>query len=200
MKSLFFGDSITQGEPFSFTSFLPYQCINLGVSGTTIGEYSVYPVDGKSLLSRLYAREYIIPMYDYVFLEYGINDVSAIVCNNVQYTQVVISAVKALDYIKRVAPEIDIYFLYFGRKCMDSISRGVVDYLKNDYFKNIGYDFDSKYFATVYETLIYSIKDMVKTVDVMPNDVFDDKYLMDDGIHFNESGCKVIASMLEFNN
>ena len=55
MKNLFFGDSLTSGENNDGKSFVEYipHSEKVGVSGTTIGEYSIYPVDGYSLLSQI---------------------------------------------------------------------------------------------------------------------------------------------------
>lgn len=58
LKLLFIVDSFTIGENNNFTSYvqyldMTYNSTRLGVPGSTIGEYSLYLVDGFSLLSQI---------------------------------------------------------------------------------------------------------------------------------------------------
>lgn len=59
MKVVFFGDSLTVGEgnkniSFADLAFQDATKVKLCESGSTVGEYSIYPVDGNSLLSKLF--------------------------------------------------------------------------------------------------------------------------------------------------
>ena len=115
--NLFFGDSLTAGENNNNISFVDYvkgNTMNLGISGTTIGEYSIYPVDGNSLLGVINRNQNAIKTSDKIFLEYGCNDVAAIMCGFATIQIVTVSLVKAIDWIKQLNPRCKIYFLALG--------------------------------------------------------------------------------------
>lgn len=92
-KLLFIGDSFTAGENNNFISYAQYLDKNydstqIGVAGTTIGEYSLYLVDGFSLLSQIQRYKDDISKAGTIFLEYGINDISSMLGNKVSYQQI----------------------------------------------------------------------------------------------------------------
>ena len=78
MGAIFFGDSITAAENCQYNEGYCYLLdpafINEAISGTTIGEYSIYPVDGCSL-SSIYPETESLKCIEEVYLEYGVNDV-----------------------------------------------------------------------------------------------------------------------------
>ena len=203
-KMLFMGDSLTSGENNSFTSYVQYldknkcNATRLAVSGTTIGEYSLYPVDGFSLVSQVKRHKMQIASADVIFLEYGVNDASAIIAGNVTYQQVLISFIKALDAIKQTNPEAEIKFLALSSD-MDVLftyARYQHKYLKEDYFK--GYDIvDTKgMWALNYARLM---RDIAKRVEVIPM-ILDvnqlERYMDRDNIHPNDTGYKKIAEVI----
>lgn len=92
-KLLFVGDSFTAGENNNFISYVQYidksyDSTQIGVPGTTIGEYSLYSVDGFSLLSQIDKYKDDISKANTIFLEYGINDISSMLGNKVSYQQI----------------------------------------------------------------------------------------------------------------
>lgn len=154
--NLFFGDSLTAGENNNDTSFVDYvkgNTMNLGISGTTIGEYSIYPVDGNSLLGVINRNQNAIKYADKIFLEYGCNDVAAIMCGFATIQTVTVSLVKAIDWIKQLNPVCKIYFLALGDEgAINTFAGNECYYLENDYFSK----FDFKFPISVF--LIHIIK------------------------------------------
>lgn len=204
MNSIFFGDSITEGcnSDCNFTQYLgiPTNNRNLAVSGTTIGEYSIYPVDGSSL-SSIYPKVDDLYMYTRVFLEYGINDVSAIMCGFTDIEKVIISFVKAIDGIKQktkadikflsLSTNDDIIYKYAELQC---------DYLSYDYFKGYDFTFPASVWADTYRKLIDAFS---KRVDIIPmiNDIkfFHEnaECIGNDNLHPNEKGHYIIAETID---
>ena len=112
MKVLIFGDSISAGSnsKVKYSDYFDCEVKNLAVSGTTIGEYSIYPVDGYSLLS-LYDKDDYIKDADVILLEYGINDASAVMCDFTDTNKVMLNFVKVLDGIRQLNSKADIKML-----------------------------------------------------------------------------------------
>lgn len=203
MKNLFIGDSITSGENnhgISYTDYIPFS-EKIGISGTTIGEYSLYPVDGKSLLSIIPQNIDKIKEAENIFLEYGINDVSSISVGNVRPTQVLIAFNKAMDWIKQINPEANLYFL-IGYKCLLSLALHNYKYLRCDYMKYY-WDkdcIDAKDWANVYVEFLNKVvspRDDIKIIDMYKNDKEYRDNLDEDDLHPNDNGYRIIANNIQ---
>ena len=197
---LFFGSSTTAGEnsEVKFTDFLETKQVvkNLGIPGTTLGEYSIYPVDGNSLLSLIKKHEGLIKTCDEIVLEYGINDVTAIMCGFTTTRSVMVTFVKALDAIRQLNPTVDIKFLTisFDPDTIYEYSVKMCKYLSDIYFKGYDIDIYSPRWGRVYWDLFEQI--FKKNLDC--REMFKDKNeylenLSSDNLHVNEVGHKIIA-------
>ena len=82
-----------------------------------------------------------IELADLIFIEYGSNDVSAIMCGFTTFQTAIVSFVKALDGIRQLNPKVEIKFLTISldHKIIYKHSKLQCDYLSNEYFK--GFDF-----------------------------------------------------------
>lgn len=204
MNVVFFGDSLTESvASIAITDYLPpeWDVHNFGVSGTTIGEYSIYPVDGRSLLS-LYSRNTWMLNADVIVLEYGINDVSSIMCGFTTLDKVVISFVKALDGIKQkikndtkikflsISDDYDTIYKYAKKQC---------SYLEKEYFKDYNFHFPDYMWAANYKKLISEISKRVEVIPMIKkSDVdFMDLFLGPDDLHPNEVGNEIIAENIK---
>ena len=206
MSIVFFGDSITEGSncDFSFAECIEdtrhYEdVVNLGVSGTTIGEYSIYPVDGDSLLRM--ARTPELGYATKVFIEYGINDVSSIMCGFVDEHQVIVNFVKALDGIQQRVNNAELYFLAIScdTDIIKQYAKLQCDYLSNEYFRGFNFTFPSLTWADQYERLIDNFSKRLKIIPMVEDDTFfdeDSKYLSFDKLHPNDEGHHVIADTI----
>jgi lysophospholipase L1-like esterase len=206
MSSIFFGDSITEGSnsAMNFCQYLSQtqgNCFNEGVSGTTIGEYSIYPVDGNSLLEK-YKKSFYLPAVDNIFLEYGINDVSAVMCGFTSLQTVIISFIKALDGIKQVNEKADIKFLALATNhdIIYKHSKLQCDYLKNDYFKGYDFNFPVNICTAYYEQLIEAIGKKIEIIPMIDDMRFFDENaecISNDNLHPNEKGHSIIAENIK---
>ena len=196
---LFFGDSLTEGQncDCSFTDFLAPKgdvVMNLGVSGTTIGEYSIYPVDGNSLLSMIGRHVDDIKQAKKIFIEYGSNDVSAIMCGFATVQTVIVSLVKALDWIRQINPDSKIYFLQFGDPLVvRNRATRMCDYLQYDYFKQFKFTFPVSVYICTYNEIIDKVRKICDIITIFDAEMISDEYISDDGIHPNVKGHKRIA-------
>jgi len=198
--TLFFGDSLTEGSncEHSFTDYLPKEMniTNAAVSGTTIGEYSIYPVDGYSLLGQIQRNNDIIPVCDTIFIEYGSNDVSAVMCGFATVQTVIVSFVKAVDWIKQLNPNTTIHFLGITDDAI-IVNRAtkMCEYLKNDYFKSFSFDFPVNIYVAYYKQIIDNISKVCDIITMFDAAMLDDmnSYISNDNIHPNEKGHKRIA-------
>ena len=200
MNILFFGDSLTAGEnsQYKYTDFLPKKdsIQNLAVSGTTIGEYSIYPVDGNSLLSQISKHTEDIQDADVIYIEYGANDISSVMCGFATLKTVIISLVKSLDWIHQLNNKAKVIFLALGNdKVLLKHSERMCKYLENDYFKSFGFSFPITVYLRMYKHFINDVKKICPDVKYMFDDamVKDMSYLSDDGIHPNAKGHQRIA-------
>lgn len=197
--NIFFGDSITAGENnnnISFADYVEGDNLNLGISGTTIGEYSIYPVDGNSLISVIRRNQDIIKKANKIFIEYGCNDVASIMCGFATVQTVSVSFVKAIDWIRQLNPFCEIYFLALG--CEDAIStfaKNECNYLENDYFFKFDFKFPASVFSEIYSKILINI-DKICDIIYMFNGEISNDWLSDDGIHPNTAGHIEIASNL----
>lgn len=192
---LFFGDSLTSGENNNFQGFVEKlnddSCWNAGVSGTCIGDYSLYPVGATNLMQQLY-KSYIqkIPT---IVLEYGSNDVSSVAAGYVTLNQVKIDLIKAIDYIKQNNPEANIYFILLGEN-KSQMAKAQCDYLNNEYLKALS----SKVYYHRWIDIYNEFEEFIKTllpVIYLPKLNADDIDL--DGIHPNDQGYQKISNKIK---
>lgn len=197
--NIFFGDSITAGSNSNsrFSDYFYGGVVNKGVSGTTIGEYSIYPVDGNSLISKYNCSD--IRFASNIFLEYGINDVSAIMCDFTDLNKVVLNFVKALDGIKQINKFAKIYWLSISDdvNIIFEHSKLQCKYLAEDYFKGYDFVFPATTFADNYIQLLGYVRKRLPIIPMMNSKEFLTTYLSDDNIHPNEEGHKVIANNIK---
>ena len=203
MNCLFFGDSLTEGDncDCKFTDFLPdeYNVRNFGVSGTTIGEYSIYPVDGNSLLSQIAKHQNEIHNATHIFIEYGANDVSAVMCGVATVKTVVVSFVKAIDWIRQLNSEARIIFLAPGSDAIiDEKSYNMCKYLEDEYFENFNFKFPGTLYADYYKDIINNISNVCDIMYMFDDDMeWEAEYLSDDNIHPNRKGHIRISRNIE---
>lgn len=198
--NLFFGDSLTAGENNNNISFVDYvRCnsLNLGISGTTIGEYSIYPVDGNSLLGVINKHQNAIKTADKIFLEYGCNDVAAIMCGFATIQTVTVSLVKAIDWIKQLNPRCKIYFLALGDEgAINTFAGNECYYLENDYFSKFDFKFTISVFSDIYNKILTNIDKICDIIYMFDGEVSSD-WLSDDGVHPSNAGHIEIASNID---
>lgn len=199
MKALFYGDSITEGYNNNGVSFVDklgifFPCKKFGVSGTTIGEYPIYPVDGYSLISQITGSKTELIDADIVFLEYGINDCSAVCLNKINLVSILIDFRRSLDLIHQINPQCKVIFLSVGSPlAIKDIAESQVSYLQ-DYFGNIANTVDNYYWVRVYNLIIKYVQTFVDFVCPMFLDSQDLLSIIDtDGIHPNDDGYSLIA-------
>ena len=198
MSTLFFGDSLTAGSncDCKYTDFLPsgWGVHNHAISGTTIGNYSIYPVDGYSLLDRIEKYRGSIEGADTIFIEYGSNDVSAIMCGFATEQTVIISLVKALDWIKQLNPKAKVIFLIPGTlSVVESIAKSMCNYLENDYFGKFDFKFPVSKYVSIFSSLLENIKKLCQVMYMFDESMLSDDYISDDNIHPNAKGHRHIA-------
>lgn len=209
MNILFYGDSLTSGENNNFVSYVDYfkselvdkvdslNIINKGISGTTFGDYSIYPVTNGDLLHRLMDTPLeTISKADYIFLEYGLNDSTAIASRYTSIEHVLISLVKCEDFIRQLNLNCKICFIAFDGQFLERLIAGQTKYLKQDYLKCIpDTSITNSSILDAYTTIssvAYSVFDQVASIDV---DI-DDSYIDDDGLHPNDAGYRYIGEHL----
>lgn len=203
--NLYFGDSITEGENnhgISYTDFTNDRSVNLGVSGTTLGEYSIYPVDGHSLLGTIKANTARISGCTHIFIEYGCNDVAAIMCGFATVKTVTVSLVKALDWLHQLNKQAHIHFLAIGTKNSEVIktfAESECNYLANEYFSDFDFLFPPSKFEQVYFEILDNVEKVCDIIYMFDDNTFSMELLSSDGIHPNTKGHKVIAESINKN-
>lgn len=197
---LFFGDSITSAENNNFDGYVEKLKLqnykNYGISGTCIGDYSLYSVEDTNLIQLLYKKRDEIKNANRIFLEYGSNDISSIICEYTTLKVVMIEFVKCIDYIRQNNPNCEIYFISLGDN-LSSFAKGQIEYLKNEYFKYISDllfikdDLIDKWIETYDEFISYLSKMNLKMIE-MPT--FNGNEYDVDGIHPNDIGYSKISN------
>lgn len=197
---LFFGDSITSAENNNFNGYVEKLKLqnfkNYGVSGTCIGDYSLYPVEDTNLIQLLYKKRDEIKNADRIFLEYGSNDISSIICEYTTLKVVMIEFVKCIDYIRQNNLNCEIYYISLGDN-LSFFARGQIEYLKNEYFNNISdllFTKDSlidKWIETYNEFISYISKMNLKMIKLP---ILNDNEFDIDGIHPNDIGYNKISN------
>ena len=211
MNLVFYGDSITSGENNNYISYVNYieQAVlvddstttvkNFGVSGSTFGDYSIYPVMHGSALDIIDATAEHIKCADYVFLEYGVNDSASAMTNYADLAKIVMSIVKCQDFIHQLNPGCKIVFISFGGSLLNLIAYGQEEYLKNYYlrsvepfFKNLSYhDFISTY--KIISEAASRVFDITLDIDVSG---FSKELLDSDNMHPNDDGYQTLAKTI----
>ena len=203
---LFFGDSITSGENNNFNGFVEKlnnkECVNLGVSGTCLGDYSLYPVGKNNLIDLVIKEKDKIKGADIIFVEYGSNDISSVLLNYTNINNCLIELIKAVDSISQINDNARLYFVSLGEN-KKRFAKGQVDYLKNDYFKNL----DKALFNDIKEEDLYDkwlgdynffdffVKKCIKNVIDLP--LLDDSEIDKDNMHPNDKGYTKISKFIE---
>ena len=199
MKVAFFGDSLTVGEgnkniSFADLAFRDATRIKLCESGSTVGEYSIYPVDGNSLLSKLYQNVIDIKNFDLIVLEYGVNDASAVLAENATYRKVILSVIKALDFIKQNSNAKVMWlrpFLPFS-----FYSSNQVSYVFNEYCKGI-FTSHREDWAHIFNDFYNDICEIVPVIVGIDSESVLQSVIVKDKIHINMNGHKILAKKLE---
>ena len=200
MKNLFFGDSITSGENNNNISYVDYlkNSLKIGVSGTTMGEYSIYPVDGYSLLSQIprYTKE--IKEAKNIFIEYGINDMMSIITGYVRPGNLTITFVKVMDYIRQLNPNAKIYFLS-ASKAIYPIAKAQKRYIEGKYLVNYYGDFMNPFeYCKSYNDFVDDVirRDSdVKVIEMFTCEAdFEEHIDENDDLHPDNEGYKIIAN------
>lgn len=202
MKIVFYGDSLTSGENNNFVSYVDklktkgYDALKIGVSGTTLGEYSLYPVEGYSLALQLKGQEFKDAKY--VFLEYGLNDAAAISADQVTIVQAILELRKRVDYIRQNSPDTKIVFLSVGsKKHMAQFAFTQEHYLLKDYLKEMREFFpniSTINLANVYEQICKYAKIYCDYVCHMFREEQDfGPFIDSDYLHPNDKGYEMIA-------
>ena len=200
---LFFGDSFTSAENNNFNSFVEKLKLkdykNYGISGTCIGNYSLYPVENNNLIDLISIKKEEIKKADIIFLEYGCNDISSIVVGYTCLNIVLIDLIKCLDFIHQLNPLCKIYFLSMGDN-LYIFSYGQLNYLKNDYLKSISnlliQDLDqsiSKWISLYNEFITYVKKTNINIIE-FPR--FNKDELDLDYVHPNDKGYNKITTTI----
>lgn len=183
---IIYGDSYTSGENNGNISFADYLDLKkCGVSGSCLGEYSIYPVQGGSFLSS-YKKS-----GKAVLLEYGINDAASLAVGYVSMDTIKVSIAKTVDLLK----DNDVYFLALTKNEDDlkAFCERYVDYLNLDYLGGL-YTVSDTAFQDGYKSFVALTQKKFKTLYMLPDGFQDfDK----DGIHPTNKGYKIIAEYLK---
>ena len=205
MKILFLGDSLTSAENNNYKGFVEKLRLqffeNKGVSGSTIGDYSLYPVGNTDLLSSTFKYKNIIAESDYLFIEYGINDIASATVGYTTNNHIYITLNKCIDNIYQINKNIKIIYLLptLEPKVLSEIAKSQYDYLKEyldkeivgnkeDFIKSYTNNYSS--FARFITKKKLNILTLIDDADVYRN------YLDIDMIHPNDRGYQIIADKL----
>ena len=205
---IFFGDSITSGENNNFKSYVDYlkldgHITNNGVSGTTFGRYSLYPVNDSSLETLLEGTNPQEATNTTIFISFGPNDCSSACLKYTTSTKILIDFVRCIDAIRQKFKGCEIIFLGISLNYskLTDIAQNQHDYLKLLYFEYIQSELNFKNFVHEWILNYYLIcKTAAKLCDgfyiMLPSD-FDMIADMDnDKLHPNDEGYQKIAKKL----
>lgn len=205
MKVLFFGDSFTSGENNNFNSYVEKLGLenyrNFGVSGTTIGDYSIYPVGPNDFLNQLQKNIVEVRGADIICLEYGINDATAYYMDMINDNQLFMSIIKCIDFIRQVNKKAKIVYLQVAEnfKIIEELGKAQLTYLRNDYLKDVVNFFQMSEsrgtWVYIYQWISKVINKKVDKTIVLIDDIdFMKKYIDSDSIHPNDEGYQIIAN------
>ena len=213
--TLIYGDSLTSGENNDFTSYVNYLGLedykNYAVSGTTIGNYSLYPVDKFSLYSIIEKQEEMGIFnddIDRIILAYGVNDITAAAAGNVTFRQVIYALNKVIDLLHQLVPDAEIIYILPTNRSgpLNDLCDINYKYLKDNYLKNYHEFADPETFwdmfvSTYFELQRYLLRTFSDRLIYMIEDVdFYKKYIDTDEIHPNDEGYKKIAKNIKKSN
>lgn len=192
-----FGDSFSEGDTYVNELRSSFRVKNLAVSGTTVGDYSIYPVGRNCLLDKLYDNVKAIRKADIILLEYGLNDASSLAVGYTNQVRVHYDLVKAKDFIEQINSKAKVMFLVPGGVGKFEYVKRHVNYINNEYVRG---DVDTN---VVFMDWIRGLSVFVKYVEEVFNESrvirminsLDDLigYLAEDGIHPNKRGHIIIA-------
>ena len=180
-----FGDSYTTGENNNNVSFADYLGIEKhGVSGSCLGNYSIYPVNGCFLTEQHDCN-------DTILIQYGINDAASLVTGYVTVETVKIAIAKTYDLLK----DKDVYFLELTESFRDLVdfSRRYAEYLTQDYLKDLC-EIKTYDFLKCYMLFCQLMRKKFKVLYLLP-DKF--KEYDTDSIHPTDKGYRIIAENIK---
>jgi len=205
---LFFGDSLTSGENNHSKSYVSYlnvadHCLNFGVSGTTIGDYSLYPVESNDLLNLLYKNRLFLRTADVVFLEYGINDITSVAVGYARLIDVVVALNKCVDFIKQMNPSCRVVFIVptWDLSTISVLAHSQFEYIQT-YLDSSFYNKDEfkKVWIENYKAFAKFAFKMFGEKNFMTlilSKSFMDYYISEDGIHPTDFGYQIIADCIK---
>jgi len=200
-KLLFIEDSFTAEEnnnSISYVQYLnkDYDSTPIGISGTTIGEYSLYLVDGFSLLSQIDKYKEKIVNADTIFLEYGINDISSMLGNKVSYHGILDNLGQAIFALKQIHPTAKVKFLVLSldNEVIISYANNHHEYLTKDFYLDQDINHIKQMWADNYIKLIKDISNRLETIPMILNLNQLNKYFVKNSMHPSKEGYMIIAS------
>ena len=200
-KLLFVGDSFTAGENNNFISYVQYidksyDSTQIGVPGTTIGEYSLYSVDGFSLLSQIDKYKDDISKANTIFLEYGINDISSMLGNKVSYQQILDKLDQAISTLNHINPNAKIKFLVLSldNEVIISYANNYHEYLTKDFYPDQDINHIKQMWTDNYIKLIKDVSNRLETIPMILNLNQLKKYFAKNSMHPSKEGYKIIAN------
>ncbi len=193
--NLFFGDSLTSGENNNFKGYVEKLNIeedvkNYGVSGTCIGDYSLYPVGENNLLQLLYKKKAEIKKADKIFLEYGSNDISSVAAKYTSFSRVEIDLIKSLDLIKQINSNAEIYLITIGSN-FTKMASGQSLYLNENYLKDTEIRITETEWIDLYQRFVNFLVKLDIKILTLPHLL--EEEIDADGIHPNDAGYEKIA-------
>ena len=201
---LIFGDSLTSGENNNFVGYVEYLnkmpelknalLKNFGVSGTCIGDYSIYPVGANNLIQLLYKNSDQIKLADSIFLEYGTNDITSLTADYINKSSIEIDLIKCLDYIKQINPDIVIYFILLGDNKV-KMAKAQADYINNDYLKSSNVRINGIRWLGNYVNFEKFVKNLDVKIIELPS--LSSEMIDTDNMHPNDTGYLKIAEVLK---
>ena len=200
-KLLFIGDSFTAGENNNFISYVQYldksyDSTQIGVPGTTIGEYSLYSVDGFSLLSQIQRYKDDISKAGTIFLEYGINDISSMLGNKASYQEILDTLDQAISALNHINPNAKINFLVLSldNEVIISYANNQHEYLTKDFYPDQDINHIKQMWADNYFKLIKDISNRLETIPMILDLNQLKKYFVKNAMHPSKEGYKIIAN------
>lgn len=200
-KLLFIGDSFTAGENnngISYVKYLDkkYDSIQLGVPGSTIGEYSLYLSKGYSLLSQIEKYKETIAKVDNIYLEYGINDISSLLANKISYQEILDTLDQAISALNHINPNANIKFLVLSldNEVIISYVNNHHEYLTEDFYLDQDINNIKQIWADNYIKLIKDISNRLETIPMILNLNQLKKYFAKNTMHPSKEGYKQIAN------
>ena len=203
-KLLFIGDSFTAGENnngISYVRYLDkkYDYIQLGVPGSTIGEYSLYLPKGYSLLSQIEKHKDTIAKVDTIYLEYGINDISSLLANKISYQEILDTLDKAISILRQINPNVKIKYLVLSndKEVISTYGRIHHEYLTKEFYPNQDIDHIKNMWSKYYIRLN---EDIAKRLEIFPI-ILDinqlETYMVKNKMHPEEKGYRIIANNID---